>query len=141
VRVIVDTNIFVSGLISDTGPPAQIVDAITKGTITPVMSPDTFAELEEVLHRPRLQCYFQHAEVTPFQFLSQLETLIDWVKPKPMHSQIAIRDKKDRPFILLAASRQPEFIITGDKNFEEDRYADVPVISASLFVQTVLALN
>ncbi len=106
------------------------------------MSPDTFAELEEVLHRPHLQRYFRQADVIPFQFLSQLETLVDWVKPKPMHSPITIRDKKDRPFILLAASRpQPEFIITGDKDFEEDRYADVPVISASLFVQTVLAIK
>lgn len=66
-RVIVDTNIWVSGLISDRGAPARVVDAVLKGDIVPVMSEATFAELEDVLHRPSLQVYFRRASVTPFQ--------------------------------------------------------------------------
>ncbi|MEK7223500.1 MAG: putative toxin-antitoxin system toxin component, PIN family [Pseudomonadota bacterium] len=53
-RVIIDTNVLVSGLISRSGPPAQIINAVLRGEIVPVMSDVTFAELEEVLHRPRL---------------------------------------------------------------------------------------
>jgi hypothetical protein len=65
VRVIVDTNIWVSGLISDRGAPARVVDTVLKGEIVPVMSEATFAELEDVLHRPPLQAYFRRAAVTP----------------------------------------------------------------------------
>ena len=50
-----------------------------------------------------------------------------------------IRDEKDRPFIELAATiPSPEYIITGDKDFEQGNYSGVPVISASLFVQKIL---
>lgn len=67
-RVIVDTNIFVSGIISKKGASAKIVETILAGTLIPVVSEATFAELQEVLHRPRLQIYFQRAGITPESF-------------------------------------------------------------------------
>jgi putative PIN family toxin of toxin-antitoxin system len=137
VRVIVDTNILVSGLISDSGPPARIVDAILKGNVIPVLSLATFAELEDVLHRPHLQVYFRRAGVTPYHLLAALERVAQFVSTRP--SQAPIRDNKDRPFLELAASRPaPDFIITGDKDFEQGRYENVPVISATLFVKEIL---
>lgn len=136
-RVVVDTNILVSGLISRAGPPARIVDAVLRGEIVPVMSDATFAELEEVLHRPSLQRYFRDSRVTPFQLLTALKTVAEFAKPG--HSRVRMRDPTDRPFVDLAATHPtPDFIVTGDKDFEQDRYHGVPVISASLFVQTVL---
>lgn len=136
-RVIVDTNILVSGLISQSGAPAKILDAILKGHIIPIMSPATFAELDEVLHRPQLQQYFRRAELSPYQLLQHLELLAQIIKPRT--SRTPIRDDKDRPFLELAATRPaPDFIITGDKDFEENRYEGVPVISASLFVKAIL---
>lgn len=136
-RVIVDTNVLVSGLISDSGAPARIVDAILDGEIVPVLSRATFAELEEVLNRPRLQVYFGRAGVSPFDLLAALGQIAHFVKPRP--SKASIRDPKDRIFLELAAARpMADFIVTGDKDFEEDRYEGVAVISASLFVETVL---
>ena len=136
-RLIVDTNVLVSGLLSDTSAPALIVDAILQGRLIAVMSRTTFAELEEVLHRPRLQERFRRADVTPYVLLSELENLAEFVTPRS--SKATIRDEKDRPFLELAAHRPPvNYIITGDKDFESNRYEDVPVISASLFAATVL---
>ncbi len=136
-RVIVDTNVLVSGLISDAGAPTRIVDAILKGDFVPIMSSATFAELEEVLYRSKLQAYFRRAGITPYHLLASLEQIAQFVKPRP--SKTPIRDDKDRPFLELAATRPaPDFIITGDKDFEQDRYESVPVISASLFVEAML---
>jgi putative PIN family toxin of toxin-antitoxin system len=58
VRVVLDTNIIVSGLMSVTSPPAQILNAIRVGQVVAVMSEATFAELAHVLHRPAVQRYF-----------------------------------------------------------------------------------
>ncbi len=113
-RVVVDTNVLVSGLISSSGPPAEIVDAILKGTVVPVMSQATFAELEEVLHRPRLLPYFKRADITPFQLLASLEKVAQFIKPKP--SKVPLRDPSDRIIAELAATRPaPDFIVTGDR--------------------------
>ncbi len=137
-RVILDTNVLVSGLISEIGPPARIVDAVLRGEIIPVMSPATFAELEDVLHRPELQRYFRRAGVTVFLFLTVLRQVAQLVRPRA--SSAPIRDEKDRPFLELAASRPvADYLVTGDKEFENQRYEDTPVISASLFVERILS--
>lgn len=63
-RVIVDTNVLVSGLISETGAPARVVDAILGGELIPVLA----------------------------QFI------------RPRTSKMTVRDRKDRPFLELAAT-------------------------------------
>jgi putative PIN family toxin of toxin-antitoxin system len=49
VRVIVDTNVFVSGLINPGGAPGVVVGAALDGRVTPVFSIETLAELRDVL--------------------------------------------------------------------------------------------
>jgi uncharacterized protein len=134
VRVVIDTNILVSGLMSANNPPGKIVDALIQGVLTPVFSQTTFAELQDVLQRPQLQRYFVRIEITPADFLATLREIAEFVVTEPC--DIPIRDPKDRPFIeLVATPPQPDFLINGDKDFEQQRYAGVPVISARLFLQ------
>ena len=137
-RVIVDTNIIVSGLISSSGPPAKIVDSLLQGLLIPVLSPDTLAELEAVLIRPHLQSLFTHAGVEVEEFLVEFRQLAEIIESDPV--DIPVRDEKDRIFLELAATRPPvDFLITGDQDFERKQYAGVPVISAALFVRTILS--
>jgi putative PIN family toxin of toxin-antitoxin system len=137
VRVVVDTNVLVSGLLSAKGAPAKIVDAILRGSVIPIVSEATFAELKDVLSRPKLQHRFRRAGVVVEAFLAELAAVVEFVTPDS--SELPIRDPKDRPFIDLAGTRPaPDFIVTGDKDFDSDRYAGVPVISASTFAATAL---
>ena len=136
-RVIVDTNIIVSGLISPAGPPGKIVDALLQGFLVPVMSPATLAELQAVLSRPRLRRLFERAGIEATEFLDEFREFTEIIEPEPV--DIPVRDENDRIFLELAATRPPEdFLITGDQDFERQQYADVPVISAALFVKTIL---
>ncbi|MGH7147403.1 MAG: hypothetical protein ACREIJ_05810 [Nitrospiraceae bacterium] len=65
-------------------------------------------------------------------------TLAELIEPDP--TDIPVRDENDKIFLDLAATRPPvEFLITGDRDFERKQYADVPVISAALFVKAVLS--
>ena len=71
------------------------------------------------------------------EFFAEFRKLAEIIEPDP--TDIPVRDENDRIFLELAATRPPvEFLITGDRDFERRRYADVPVISAALFVKTVL---
>ena len=137
-RVIVDTNIIVSGLISPAGPPGKIVEALLQGLLVPVMSPATLAELQAVLSRPRLRRLFECAGIEATEFLDEFREFTEIIEPEPV--DIPVRDENDRIFLELAATRPPvDFLITGDQDFERQQYADVPVISAALFVKTILA--
>jgi putative PIN family toxin of toxin-antitoxin system len=56
-RVVLDTNVLVSGL-GWSGPPAAIVDAVTAGELTLLSSPALIAELRRVLRYPKLAKMF-----------------------------------------------------------------------------------
>jgi hypothetical protein len=136
-RVIIDTNILISGLISKKGAPSKIINAVLQGRLVPVCSQVTLAELADVLLRPHLLIFFQRAGVSPVEFIETFKQLAEMIEVVPQVLQMG--DVKDQPFVDLAATvPPPDFIITGDKDFTEKRYFDVPVISATVFVETVL---
>jgi putative PIN family toxin of toxin-antitoxin system len=83
VRVVLDTNIFVSGLLSAAGPPARIVRAVLQRRLIPIMSPATFAELNTVVHRPKLQQAFARAGVNLTIFLATVRAEAQFVAPTP----------------------------------------------------------
>ena len=137
-RVIVDTNVFVSGLINPGGAPGIVVDAVLDGRVTPVFSADTLAELHCVLMRPRLQHFFTRAAIEPRALLERLAEIAEVLPPGVGAPDI--RDPKDRPFIdLAAACPTPDCLVTGDADFERGRYGAVPVISASMLASLLSA--
>ncbi|HMS85947.1 MAG TPA: putative toxin-antitoxin system toxin component, PIN family [Nitrospira sp.] len=112
-RVVLDTNIFVSGLLSAVGHPARIVRAVLQRRLIPVMSPATFAELEMVVYRLKLQPAFARAGVNPANFLATMRAETQFVDPIPIETPI--RDERDCPFLgLLATIPPPEYFVTGD---------------------------
>ena len=133
-RVVVDTNIFVSGLINPRGAPGAIVDAVIEGRITPVFSTETLAELHDVLARPRLQRFLERAAIRPETLLARVASLAELVAPGTISERI--RDPKDAPFVALAGAQPaPDLIVTGDSDFEHGRYGGVPVVSASMLAE------
>ena len=52
-KAVLDTNVFVSGLLSPAGPPGKLVDAIETGSLVPVFSEPILFEYLDVLLRPK----------------------------------------------------------------------------------------
>jgi uncharacterized protein len=140
VRVVVDTNVLVSGLISSRGAPARIVEAILDQRILPVFSEETFSELRGVLERPKFKRYFVTSGLRVRTMLANLAAVAEFVEPRSARERI--RDPKDRPFLeVAAASPTPDCIVTGDKDFADAFYGGVPVLSPSVFVRTGITKN
>ena len=98
------------------------------------MSSATFAELETVVHRPKLQPAFARAGVNLTLFLATVRAEAQFVDPHP--TSTSLRDEHDRPFLdLMATTPPPQYFVTGDKDFEASHYSGVPVISAAAFAR------
>ena len=54
-RVVLDANVFMSGLISKQGPPGQILDTWLKGGFMLFVSLPIMAEIQRVLAYPRIR--------------------------------------------------------------------------------------
>ena len=133
-RVVLDTNVLVSGLLSAVGPPARIVQALLQRRIIPIMSAATFAELEAVVRRPKLQPAFARAGVNLEDFLTTVHAQAQFVDP--VSTKLPIRDEHDRPFLdVMPTPPKPQSLVTGDRDFEFSDYSGVPVLSAAEFAR------
>ena len=104
-RVIVDTNIFVSGLINPGGAPGAIIDAVLDGRITPVFSAETLAEFRDVMTRPRLRRFFNRAAIEPQTLLDRLVDVSEVLDPARPNTRFATR-RIGPSWRLLSPSRR-----------------------------------
>jgi putative PIN family toxin of toxin-antitoxin system len=107
-RVVLDTNILVSALLTPSGNPARVYRMFLSGVLTLVYSKEILAEYQDVLYRPRLCIAAADADLI-FDAIRQSGEL---VVPVPGTEYMA--DEDDRIFYDAAKSTGAK-LITGNK--------------------------
>jgi putative PIN family toxin of toxin-antitoxin system len=114
VRAVVDTNVWVSGLIRPDGPPGRILAAVRDRRMVALASWALAEEIIEVLRRPALAQYgLTEADVEDVTRL--LGPLLPTVE-----LEVAVRDPDDAPVIAAAVSAAADTAITGDADLLAD---------------------
>jgi putative PIN family toxin of toxin-antitoxin system len=129
-RIVLDTNVVVSGLLTAFGPPAQIVDLVSSGDVSLVVDDRVLSEYQEVLARPRFK--LDAWEIDDFLRLADdAEHVIG--APLPF----ALPDPGDEPFLEVAIAGAVDALVTGnEKHFRVHggRLA-VPILSPRRFLE------
>ena len=111
-KVVVDTNVWISGLLSRTGPPALLTRKVVQGGQA-VFTAETFAELKERLWRPKFDRYVTIEQRK--KLLSDIESSALWVEvPSTMATTTYCRDAADDMFIHAALTAQTTWLVSGD---------------------------
>jgi putative PIN family toxin of toxin-antitoxin system len=107
-QAVVDTNVWVSALLTPGGTASQVLQAFRKGKLTPLYSREIEAEYLAVLARPK----FQFPPELVAEFLDRLHADARLESPSAINLP-PLPDPNDAPFIALALfTRCP--IITGN---------------------------
>ncbi|HEV3376273.1 MAG TPA: putative toxin-antitoxin system toxin component, PIN family [Thermoleophilaceae bacterium] len=113
-RDVLDSNVWVSGLIRPQGPPGRVLAALRSGAIEAVASWDLAEEIAEVLRRPKLARYGLSEEDVR-EALVLLAPLLPSVDV-----EVAVRDPDDAPVVASALAGGVEAIVTGDAHLLDD---------------------
>lgn len=108
-RIVLDTNVLISGIITPFGNAARILDMIVLGEIHALYDDRTLEEYREVLHRPK----FGFEKDVIEEFLSLIESEGSKVIAIPLDEEMMDRD--DIPFIETAITGLADVLITGNK--------------------------
>jgi len=128
VRLVVDTNILVSALITPAGKPAAVVDLVLTGWARLLCDARILAEYREVLPRPRRNVRPEAAVA----LYADVEVIAERVEAAPLN--VSMPDETDRPFIEVAATGQADALVTGNlRHFPAD--SPVPVLSPAEFLR------
>ena len=110
-RVVLDTNVIISGLISPKGHPAGILKALKAGRFILVTSQAFNEEVMEVMDRPRLRDKYglaDHMFDIAFILWGQAEVIAKLPAVK------VSRDPDDDKFLATAAGGLAHYLVTGD---------------------------
>lgn len=134
-KVVIDTNVFVSSLFNASGIPRKIIDLWKSGEIILCVSKEILEEYIDVLKR--------------FDFIEkhELRMLLD-IFNKRMHLVFvastsylsAIKgDPADNKFIECAIAANAQYIISGDKHLKNLKmYANIEILSPAEFLRKYL---
>jgi putative PIN family toxin of toxin-antitoxin system len=131
-RVVIDTNIFVSSFFG--GNPRKVIDLWKTGEITLCLSPGIIEEYLAVLRRMGLEQEPEIGELIDL-FAKEIHLLFT-AKTPPL--KVVRADPADDKFIECAVALKAEAIITGDKSLKEIRnYMGIKILSARDFLKSL----
>jgi putative PIN family toxin of toxin-antitoxin system len=136
-RIVLDTNLLVSGFISHTGPPHALIQRWYDRAFVIVVSPQLQREYEDVLSRPRLITHHGLSREQVEAFFIALSQ--DGVLVEPSSAvTIEVRDKKDERVLAAAIGGNADYLVTGDNDLltlaGDARLGDLKIVTARAFL-------
>ncbi|MGH2586721.1 MAG: putative toxin-antitoxin system toxin component, PIN family [Dehalococcoidia bacterium] len=117
-RATVDTNIWVSAVISSLGPPARLEAAFRAGRFILVTSPPLLEEVTGVLLRPRLA---RRYGVTSERIADIIDLMRDRAESVEVTGSIHVcRDADDDAVLETAVLGNVDVVVSGDKDVLAD---------------------
>ncbi len=128
-KVVVNTNVLVAGLLSPFGPPGEILRMIASGTVRLCFDARILTEYEEVLARPKFQFSAEHAQA----LLDQIKAEGFSVAGNPL--PVRLPDPSDEPFLESALAGDADCLITGNtRHFPPKQRQGMTVLSPREFL-------
>ncbi|HZK06682.1 MAG TPA: putative toxin-antitoxin system toxin component, PIN family [Bacteroidales bacterium] len=113
IKVIVDTNIWISFLIGKNLKGLQ--NQIDSQFIKIISCNEQLHELADVFNKPKFKKYFTHDQIT--EFFELFDEFSELIAIKTVSN--ICRDPKDNYLVSLAIDSKADFLITGDKDLLE----------------------
>ncbi|MBC8248851.1 MAG: putative toxin-antitoxin system toxin component, PIN family [Anaerolineales bacterium] len=137
-RVVVDTNVLISGTIVTAGASARIVDAALNRWLRLVICPFLLTEYAEVVQRPRIA--HKYAKIAQrvddlLDYFGSYTVVVAGIPQQPF----VPADPDDDAVVAAALEGHAAYIVSGDQHLLElKRVRDVRILTPRDFVAQVL---
>jgi putative PIN family toxin of toxin-antitoxin system len=128
-KIVLDTNVLVAGLLSPFGTPAQVLQLILAGKVGPCVDARILTEYRDVLTRPKFG-FDADAVADLMEFVGQIA---ETVAPTPWGLELP--DPADAMFLEVAYAGQADYLVTGNlKHFPARKRCQVKVVPPAQFI-------
>lgn len=132
-KIVLDTNVLVSGMLSPHGPPAAVLRALLTERVRLCFDERILSEYRDVLSRGK----FAFDRELVAELLSFLEAAGFPALAQPL--DLVLPDPADQMFIEVAVSSQADFLVTGNqKHFPRSARQGIAVVSPRGFLDALL---
>jgi len=137
VRVVLDTNVLVSGLLKRDSIPGRLLQAVWDGSLDLVLSEPMLSELRDVLDYPKIRRRLVANAIDRALFLELLPFFTIQVDLSGIQVSRP-RDAADEMVLATFVAGQAEWLVSGDEDLLvlADRY---PILTPAAFVARFLS--
>lgn len=129
-KIVLDTNVLVAGLLNPYGPPGLIVQMVAAAELTLLFDARILGEYREVLRRPKFPFRFEEIDA----LLNQVRAVGEPVAAGPLAK--ALPDPDDHPMLEVAIAANAEYLVTGNtRHFPARCRCGVRVVSPAKFLE------
>ena len=130
-KIVLDTNVLVSGVLTPEGPPGKILLLLTRpGAVRLLVSSEILTEYLKVLTREK----FGLQDETVAILLHNLDGLAKTIIPKQKLDLLP--DPDDNKFLECAVEGKASYLVTGNiKHFPFSVYKQVRIITPATFIK------
>lgn len=134
-KVVLDTNVFISGLILPKSIPSKILDLWRENKFILVASPKILQELNKALHYPKILKFYKIKEKTIKDLIESIaKTSIVVFDEKIV--EVIKEDPDDNKFLSCAISAKADFIVSGDKHLLKIKeFQGIPILKPRDFLK------
>lgn len=129
IRIVADSNIYISALISGRGKPAELIELARTGVIRLLVSEAILDEVAEVLERK-----FKRPPEDIAEIKREIEGFAQKIRPS-VALDVVKEDPDDDRILECASSGGADYIVSGDKDLLRlGQYDAMPIMTVADFL-------
>jgi putative PIN family toxin of toxin-antitoxin system len=137
VRAIIDTNVFIAGLLWR-GSPHVLLEHARVGTLAVISSSTLIAELADVLGRVKFVATLTKTSTSLERTIAEVRQLAELIDPPPLDRPVC-RDSTDDHVLALALSANADMVVSGDDDLLVlGSFANIPIVTPAEAVQRLV---
>lgn len=115
-RVVIDTNILVSAILTPKGNPAKILKLVLEGKLNLIISPTILEEARQVFNYPKLIKLLKKNKITKKEVYDVLDKMskVAFITPDKLEIEAIPHDPADNKILSCSLEGEADFIISGD---------------------------
>ena len=136
-KVVIDTNQFVSSIITKKGPSAKLLQAWRNHYFILILSKKILEEIKRILHYPHIIKKYNLQE-------QDIESLINLIEHEAIILSDSIEiniindDPEDNKFLACGLEAEADYIISGDKHLLNLRYYEkIQIVTVREFLKII----
>jgi len=133
-KIVVDANLFASGLIKPNSNPGKILNLIKQNEVELILSPAIIKEIKRILLYPKLQKYHRKTaqeidayfeDILMFAWIVEGEEMVDIIKDDP----------SDNKYLACASEGEADYIVSGDHHLLNiETYEGIEILKVKTFL-------
>lgn len=139
-RIVIDTNILVSAILTPEGNPAKILKLVLEGKLNLIISPAILEETRQVFNYPKLAKLMEKNNITRQEVYGFLDKMsrVALITPGKLEINAIPEDPADNKIIACALEGDADFIISGDHHLTDLKiFQGIKIIDPAAFLKIV----